>query len=245
MTIKSNNKLIGLSVGMHDEVSEAIRAIDSFRLFHPEAEIKIWGNKEVELEQVASTLGMSALVSPRYVDKVKALLRIEGSRDHLIAADILREYLEFALSLYTQMESEFVVFMHPDHLLLRKFEDFRLKSDLEIHKVNRYSDRQRNAWFEATGKELELKSYGLAGYFRRESLVSALEFLLDPKRVDLKLLMSRDLDFIFEDLIIPCAFDYLGFQIKDQNLTRELRRRRRLRSFFILPVLLHQVSRLP
>jgi hypothetical protein len=245
MSINNDKKSLGLSIGMHDEVFEAIRAIDSFRVRHPKSEIKIWGNKEAELEQVGSTLGMLVLPSPLYADKVMGLLRTKDLRDDAAAAAILREYLKFALSLYSQMNSEFVVFMHPDHLVLKRFRGFRLKHDLEIHKVNKYSDRQRNAWFEATGKDLELKSYGLAGYFRRESLVSALEFLLNPKRIDLELLMSRDLDFIFEDLIIPCAFDYLGFRIKDQNLTRELRRRRRLRSFFIRPVLLHQVSRLP
>ena len=245
MSIDSNTRTIGLSISMHNEVQETKRAVESFLKFHPKSEVKLWGNEKSELSLVGSTLGIPVIDSPQYVNKLMSLLHSDGDKDCIVAADILREFLTCALGVYSQMNSEFVMYMHPDHLVVGSLRSARLKHDLEIHKVNKYSDRQRNAWFEATGKDLELKSYGLAGYFRRESLVSALECLLDPKRIDLELLMSRDLDFIFEDLIIPCAFDYLGFQIKDQNLTRELRRRRRLKSFFIRPVLLHQVSRLP
>ncbi len=127
--------------------------------------------------------------------------------------------------------------------MVRELKKSKLKFDLEIHKVNRYSERQLEAWEKATGKRLALDSYGLAGYFRRESLIEALNFLLDPEEINLELLMAKDLDFIFEDLIIPCAFDALGFKIKDQNINQEIRRRRRFTSLFSRPVLLHQVER--
>lgn len=239
-----NKKSVGLSIGMHNEVQEATRAIKSFLKYHPNSEIKLWGNREAELRQVGQILGIEVLDSPPYVTKLMQFLHSEGEKNCETAAEILREFLSFSLNIYSQMNSEYVVYMHPDHLVVSRFKEYRLKYDLEIHKVNRYSKKQQKAWFEATGKDLRLKSYGLAGYFRRESLISALEFLLNYERVNLGLLMSRDLDFIFEDLIIPCAFDHLGFKIRDQNLTREMRRKLRLRSIFIRTILLHQVPKL-
>jgi hypothetical protein len=204
----------------------------------------LWGNSQNELLEVGLKLGLEVKESPKYVERLMSLLHSKDAKGPLEAAEILREFLRCALEVYSSMSTEFVVYMHPDHLVVKSFSKSKLKYDLEIHKVNRYSKLQTEAWKEVTGKQLTLKSYGLAGYFRRESLVEALKFLLNPEKVNLELLMSKDLNFIFEDLIIPCAFDYLGYKIKDQSITREMRRRRRIRSFWFRPVLLHQVARI-
>ena len=243
MTNSLASAKLGLSISMHTEELEAIRAIKSFLNYHPDSEIKLWGNSDVELEKVGAALGLQVKKSPKYVDKLMALLQSKEEKSPEIAAEILREFLRCALEVYTSMTVEFVVYMHPDHLMVRELKRSKLKFDLEIHKVNPYSERQLEAWEKATGKRLRLDSYGLAGYFRRKSLIEALDFLLDPEKINLELLMANDLDFIFEDLIIPCAFDALGFKIRDQNITQEIRRRRRLSSFFARPVLLHQVAR--
>ncbi len=234
----------GLSLSMHNEAPEAIRAISSFLKFHPTSEIRIWGNEPQELNQVGMKFGIPVINSPQYVNKLTTLLHSQDSREPEKAAEILREFLRTIHFVYSGMKCEYVVYMHPDHLVVRKFKISRLKYDLEIHKVNRYSLNQKEAWREVTGKNLKLKSYGLAGYFRREALVTAIEFLLDEKTVQLDLLMSKDLDFIFEDLIIPCAFDYLGFTIKDQGFTREIRRKKRIRLLFRRPIMFHQVEKL-
>lgn len=244
MKQKSLVKSLGLSISMHDETLEAIRAIESFLKFHPDSEVKLWGNREAELKEVGSSFGLIVTSSPQYVNKLMQLLHSKTEKSPAEAAEILREFLQCALQIYSEMNCDYVVYLHPDHLVVRKFRKSHLKHDLELHKVNKYSSKQKEAWFSITGRPLSLNSYGLAGYFRRSSLIAAINLLLNKELINLELLMESDLDFIFEDLIIPCAFDYLGFEVKDQNLTQEIRRRKRLSSYFRSPVLLHQVERI-
>ena len=244
MSQKNSAKTLGLSISMHNEVLEATRAIESFLKFHPSSEVKLWGNKESELKEVGSKFGLNVTRSPQYVNKLLQLLHSETEKASVEAAEILREFLQCALQIYSEMSCEYVVYMHPDHLVVKQFRKSHLKYDLELHKVNKYSNKQKEAWLRVTGRPLSLNSYGLAGYFRRSSLISAINLLLNKKLVNLEMLMESDPDFIFEDLVIPCAFDYLGFEIKDQNLTQEIRRRKRFSSYFRSPVLLHQVERI-
>ena len=235
---------IGLSISMHNEIRETLRAIKSFQKFHPESEIRIWGNEPEDLKTVGQYLDLPTKNSPQYVNKLMGVLHSPGNNDGEKGAEILREFLYCALEVYNGMKCEYVVYLHPDHLVVGQFSDKLLKNDLEIHKVNRYTKSQQLAWLSVTGKPLALRSYGLAGYFRRESLISALEFLLDDDKVKLDELLGLDINFIFEDLIIPCAFDYLGYSVVDQNLTTEIRRRKRVRSFIVKPILIHQMSKI-
>jgi len=235
---------IGLSISMHNEIKETLRAVESFRKFHPETEIRIWGNEPEDLRIVGKSLDLPVIDSPQYVNQLMQVLHSPKGRDVKEGARILQEFLVCALEVYKSMKCEYVVYLHPDHLVVGRFPDKKLKNDLEIHKVNRYSQNQQAAWQSATGKPLKLGAYGLAGYFRRESLIAAIEFLLDDDKIKLDELLALDIDFIFEDLIIPCAFDYLGYSIYDQNLTMEIRRRKRMRNFIFKPILIHQMPKI-
>ena len=241
---KSVNPEVGLSISMHDETDETIRAVESFLKFHPDAEVKIWGNEKISLQNVGDYFNLETKDSPQYVNKLMKLLHSSHPNDGEQGAKILREFLVCAYEVYESMRSEFVIYLHPDHLMVDTYKRNILKHDLEIHKVNRYTKVQREAWKNATGKPLKLKSYGLAGYFRRESLMTSLEFLLNEERIELDKLLNIDIDFIFEDLIIPCAFDYLDFSIRDQNLTMELRRKHRMRNLLKKPILIHQMPKI-
>lgn len=235
---------IGLSISMHNEIEETMRAVESFQKFHPKTQIRIWGNEPKDLRIVGKKLNLPVIDSPQYVNQLMQVLHSPNGRDVKEGAKILREFLVCALEVYKSMKCEYVVYLHPDHLVVGQFSDKKLKNDLEIHKVNRYTQNQRAAWKSATGKPLRLRAYGLAGYFRRASLVSAIELLLDDDKVKLDELLALDLNFIFEDLIIPCAFDYLDYSICDQNLTMEIRRRKRMRNFIIKPILFHQMPKI-
>jgi len=191
---------IGLSISMHNENMETIRAIKSFQKFHPNSEISLWGNERANLLEVGEHLGLDTKDSPQYVNKLMNLLHSPTPYNSKEGAKILREFLFCALDVYKSMNCEYVLYLHPDHLVINKFHQKILKNDLEIHKVNRYSPIQREAWKNTTGKKLKLKSYGLAGYFRRDSLISSLEFLLNENRINLDELLSQDINFIFEDL---------------------------------------------
>ena len=240
-----NNKdiSIGLSIHMHDEVQEAIRAVDSFLKYHPGCEVSIWGNEPQELSIVGTHFSLTTKESPQYVNELLKILRHEGYYDSRKAAKILREFLLCAKDVYQSMQSEYVVFLHPDHLVVKSFTSRLLKGDLEISKVNKYTANQKNAWLSVTDKPLKLKAYGLAGYYRRESLLTVINLLLDDSTIDLNKLLALDVNFISEDLIIPCAFDYLDYEVVEQDITLELKRRMTLGKYLKKHVLLHQVPK--
>lgn len=238
------NLSIGLSIHMHDEIQEAIRAINSFLKYHPSCEVSIWGNEPPELRIVGAHFNKSTIDSPQYVNDLLKILRHEGNYDSIKACNILKEFLFCAKGVYQSMSSEYVIFLHPDHLVVRPFTSRLLKGDLEISKVNKYTKNQKDAWLSVTGKPLKIKAYGLAGYYHRESLLAAINLLLDDSIIDLKKLLEADVNFICEDLIIPCAFDYLGYEIVGQNITLELKRRKSLRKYLNKHVLLHQLPKI-
>jgi len=237
------SRTIGLSLGMHNETKEAIRAIESFKRFYPDGEIKLWGNQPNELAQVSLYFNMSGEDSPNYMNKLFAIIKAQQKPKGDEAAEVIREFLNSCRKIYESMKSEYVIYMHPDHLMIRRLNTNKLKFDLEMFKVNKYTPQQKVAWKAVSGKELTLDSYGLAGYYRREPLVQVLNFLTNESEFSLNKLLELNNDFIFEDLIIPCGFDLLGYRIGDQSLTRELRRRRRISQYFVKPTLLHQMPR--
>ena len=237
-------KSVGLSISMHTEIHEAIRAIESFKNFYPTSEVKLWGNQPDQLREVSKYLNINGLDSPNYVDKLMKLLHSKEGIDFIRGAEIIREFLEFAQSIYKSMESEYVIYFHPDHKMIRKYKDHLFNAKLEITKVNYFTENQKHAWKIVTGKDLKLEAYGLAGYFHRESLIEVISFLLERSLCNLENLLNMDIDFIFEDLLIPCGFDFLNLSIKDQGLTKELRRRSTLRQIIKRPYLLHQLERI-
>lgn len=229
---------------MHDEVFDCIGAIESFRKFIPDGQIKLTGNSELHVQNVAQYTGLSYSISPRYFDQISRIrtLPIEEQRKESI--DALTQLFKFFLKATQELPKSKVFYMHPDHRFLRKPKQSEMKFAAELTLSNPISKDIRIKWQNALGKKLSLRHYGIPTYFDRDVLVSTLEFLTENNSEVMKKLIHESEIFIYDDLLLAAAIAHRGYEVKFKGLTREIRRRRILRYILKKPLLVHQIERI-
>lgn len=233
-----------LVINMHDEVFDCIGAIESFRKFIPDGQIRLTGNSELHVQKVAEYTGLSYSVSPRYFDQISRIRALPIQEQRKESIDALTQLFKFFLKVTQELPESKVFYMHPDHRLLRKPKQSEMKFAAELTHSNPISKEMRIKWQDALGKELGLKHYGIPTYFDRDVLVSTLEFLTENNSEVMKKLIHESEVFIYDDLLLSAAIAHCGYEVKFKGLTRELRRRRILRHILKKPLLVHQIERI-
>ena len=242
------HKSLGLDVGalllVHDEVDEAVRCFNSFRQFYDENKITVLCNIKENKEWLRVKTGKHIGDWPDYVTKLISLDGGPREQQVELRMEFYREYLTSIYDAYRKIDANYVLFLHPDHMIIRPFKSVEVRAEIEYTPVNLYGEVTDEALRKVLGFKRTISGYGLPSYYRKTSLIHALEFMLEDSSKTLRDLVGVDYKFNYGDYAIPLIFNYLGFTSNDKNLLRELSRRRKLVHYFKKPVLLHKVPKI-
>lgn len=238
------NKDVGALLLVHDELNEAVRCYNSFTKFYDSNKITILCNIKENKNYLQNKTKKNIGDWPDYVTKLISLNSGPREQQVDLRMELYREYLTSIHKAYVEINSKYLMFLHPDHILLRSFKSKELNAQIEFSPVNSYDKETDKALHEVLGFSRTIKGYGLPSYYEKTSLISALEFMLADSSKIIRALIEIDYKFNYGDYAIPLIFDYLGSTSADKNLLREVSRRRKLIHFFKKPVLLHQVPRI-
>jgi len=235
---------VGALLLVHDELDEAVRCYQSFTRFYNSDQITILCNIKENKNYLHEKTGKIIADWPDYVTKLISLS--SGPREQQVdmRMEFYREYLTTIYTSCKEIDSDYLMFLHPDHILVRQFKSNELNTEIEFSPVNIYSEDTDKALLKVLGFTRTIKGYGLPSYYEKASLLNALEFMLSDSSKILRALIEIDYKFNYGDYAIPLIFDYLGSISDDKNLLRELARRRKLIHYFKKPVLLHKVPRI-
>jgi hypothetical protein len=238
----------GLNIGalllVHDEVDEAVRCFNSFTQFYDASKITILCNIKENKEYLRVKTGQIIGDWPDYVTKLISLNSGPREQQVELRMDFYREYLTSIYDAYKNIDANYLMFLHPDHKIIRPFKTNEVLAEIEYSPVNFYDEETDDALRKVLGFERTISGYGLPSYYQKTSLIKALEFMLDDSSKTLRALVAIDFKFNYGDYAIPLIFNYLGSTSDDKNLLRELSRRRRFVHFFKNPVLHHKVPKI-
>ena len=242
------HKPLSLDVGalllVHDEVEEAIRCFNSFKQFYDENKIIVLCNIRENKEYLRIKTGKIIGDWPDYVTNLISM--DDGPREQQVELrmEFYREYLTSIYNAYRKIDANYLLPLHPDHLIIRQFKSFEVRAEIEYTPVNFYGEITDEALRKVLGFRRTISGYGLPSYYRKTSLIYALEFMLEDSGKTLRNLISIDYKFNYGDYAIPLIFDYLGLTSNDRNLLRELSKRKKLVHYIKKPVLLHKVPKI-
>lgn len=226
---------------MHDEFDSAKTCALSFIECYGVENLLIMGNVPEISSRLALELGAKHQIYPSYIDRLRVL---EADQDQAqvnvrvnVISDLLLAYRRGALN----FETDYIVFLHPDHRVLRPIMPCKIKSDIDYYPVNAYDSIAVSAIKDVLGHSLSIDGYGLPTFMNRSSLLECLDLLLDREPTLLSLLMNMDSRFVYDDFLLPIIFEFLGFNFSDRAIMHEMKRRRRIKHYFVRPLLLHQV----
>jgi hypothetical protein len=226
---------------MHDEFALAKECALSFGRNYGFENLLVMGNIPEVSGRLADELYVKHDVWPLYIDRLRAFEANHENKLITLRVNLIRDLLLSWRRCALSLDTDFLMFLHPDHRVLRRIPESRLRSDIDFYQVNKYDAESKKTIEIVLDHSISLSGYGLPTFIRRSSLLRCLELLLDHRPDILVSLMELDARFVYDDFLLPTIFDFLGFEISDSALMFEVNRRRRLRHLFRKPPLLHQV----
>ncbi len=218
---------LGALLHVHDEVASAHLAIESYLRYYSLEDLVIAGNVPEHLTAVCLRYGKAGLPTGPYMDRLIALSAAglaDAPMEQLVG--VITDQLHDLIKLYQATSTDFVMPIHPDHRIDRAIPPRLLRYDYEMSPANKMG-RELQAAIQHQHPDVRFRPvWGNPTYVRREVMLQVVDFLLTDKRL-LKSLINIDRRFIYDDLLIGTAVQLLGYQVHDQRMTREVRRRRR------------------
>jgi hypothetical protein len=240
----SANQSIGAMLLVHDELDEAVRCYNSFKEFYDLEKIIILCNISRNKDYLHKTTKKEIGDWPDYVTKLISLNSGPREEQVNLRMEFYREYLNSIYETYRKIDSEFLMFLHPDHMIIRPFKTFELNADIEFSPINFYDKTTDEALMKVLSFKRRIKGYGLPSYYSKSGLIKTLDFMLKDSSKILRALIEIDYKFNYGDYAIPLIFDYLGLKVENKNLLRELSGRKKLIHVFKKPVLFHKVPKI-
>jgi hypothetical protein len=235
------NKLsVGAIFFMHNEENAAIKAIDSFLKFYDKSDLILLGNLEESRLKVARHFEMKSYQSQPYIGPLHE--HEKKSRENWkkgVSIDLVGIQLQNIYSGLIKLETKYALYLHPDHLLIKKIK-FKDYADLESNTPNKYESKLIENLSKKYSKVSELEGYGHPGMLNRDAFLKCYEFFKNNLDVFDEIEAISENLIAYDDFLLPILFKLCGYSVSDNNLTREVRRQRQFKNF--RSPLLHQVS---
>lgn len=229
-----------LVLTMHNEVEQAIRCILSYFEKFKNFNVILNGDLDLERETVARYFNIASHRSPSTVSKLHLIERRNFDVPKHEIADITINLFKSIFQSCKLIDTEFVIFLHPDHFIRRNFSKKIGKYSMEIARTNPYPQNYLDQFEVITKTKVSLKYYGLASYFNREALLAVLEYLEFENYKLIHSLVEINNRFVYDDSLMPLLFEYMGFKVGYQNITFEAGRKHRISHYFRPHELMHQ-----
>lgn len=236
--MKKNVK-IGAFLIMHNEVHAAIRTAKSYLNIYPDGDLKILGNLPETHPLVGQALGLPTYPSIPYIGPLHELEKFpRDDWSPITTVDIVEMQLENIALGMSQTDSDFMLYLHPDHFLRKPIKTRKLP-DLEMNLVNKYQDKHRIKMSEINRTLSRLKKYGIPSVIKVDAFFECYEFFKANKVLFLKVSSATNNLIAYDDYLLPILFTLCGKSISNHHITREVLRRPSVRDYFA--PLLHQV----
>jgi hypothetical protein len=235
-----NNTSIGAIFFMHNEETAAIRAIGSYVNFYGKSNFVLMGNVQESLLKVSEYFGLDSYKSEPYIGplhELEKLPRLEWGKGKSL--ELVGIQLDNIYNGITRINTNFALYLHPDHLLKRKIKPANY-ADLESNTPNMYSKDFIDTLAKLYPDTANLKGYGHPGMINRIAFIQCYEYFKNNQDKFLEIeILSENLT-AYDDFLLPILFRICGFRVYDSNITREVKRRRTL--WNLKSPLLHQVN---
>jgi len=211
-------------LNIYREEIQAEGTIKTFQKYYPNSKLIISGSEKNSVACLAEKYSLASIITKQYINP---LHEIEAKKFQVSVHDLyecINKQISNLYSLFQPIKTEFILYLHPDHRVVKKFDFKNAKYDLEILKSNRINQSVLNVATDMLPKSKLIKKYGVWGYFRTDAIIQTLSYILDNENL-LKSLLSKNELFIYDDILIPILMNVLGFKIGSQNFTWELNRR--------------------
>lgn len=232
---------IGAIVHFNTEIKSALNAAKSFETVYPKGQLILQSSNSISVERVKEVFKYEIVECFPYVSD---LIKIQKKNFKFSLSErvkCLENHLINVKTALNKIDTKYVIWLHPDHKIIKNIPENKLDLDLEYTIRNKYSKNTLYDFEKVTSFSSNLKGYGIPSYHKRESFLSVINYLLQSESEILYQLISISNDFICDDVLVPLAHEMLGFKIGDRKLTRELRRR--FGKFTTpFPSILHQID---
>jgi len=216
---------VGAVVHFNSEVDGALKAGSSFSRIYGEENLIFQTNNPQSFDLLQRPHKKQVLLARPYKGPLIEILNnpelfhVTQKTDCLINHFMnIKDSLEF-------LKTEFVLWFHPDHELVREIPRSKLDLDLEQNIRNRYSQDTRNFFEEVTKHRVTMKGYGIPSYHRRTALLRVVDFLIESRESIVAPLIEKSDIFVNDDVIMPLTHELLNLKIGNRRLTRELLRK--------------------
>jgi len=230
----------GLLITMHNEITGAIKCVESYKK-HFNDNIKIIGNDAIALGKVSDYFNLKSKFSHNIIRRMheaeRSFYKVEFEQLSSIIIDLLESYYNHC----SEIKAQFIISLHPDHLIYRSYEHLVGRYDLEINYINKYSSEFKHDFSSATGFNFGLTNFGLPSYMNRDKLLQTIEFVRRNNYSLLNKLVAKNPKFIYEDSLLPILFEYQGLKVGSQSISYEMGRKQQSIIRYYRFYLLHQV----
>jgi hypothetical protein len=216
---------VGAVVHFNSEVDGALKAGLSFSRIYGEENLIFQTNNPHSFEVLQRSHSKQVLFARPYKGPLQQILKNSESFNLAQKTECLinhfmniKESLEF-------LKTEFVLWFHPDHELVREIPGSKLDLDLEQNIRNRYSSQTKSYFEEVTNHRVTMNGYGIPSYHRRLALLSVVDYLIEGRETIVSPLIEKSDIFVNDDVIMPLTHELLNLTIGNRRLTRELLRK--------------------
>lgn len=230
---------IGAFLIMHNEIDAAIKTANSYLDVYPTGELRILGNLPDKHPKVGMALGLPSYSSVPYIGPLHELEK-NPHETWLpeVAVDLVGIQLQNIMLGMSNIDSDFMLYLHPDHFLRKPIRTKNLP-DLEMTLPNQYQFKHIKRMSEIDPTLSGLKRYGIPGLMKVDSYIECFAFFKANRELFIKLSSATDNLIAYDDYLLPILYTLCAKSLANHHITREVLRRPSVRDYFA--PLLHQV----
>jgi hypothetical protein len=216
---------IGAVVHFNSEVEGALQAGSSFSKIYGEENLIFQTNNLQSFDYLQGSHNKEVLFARPYKGPLQEILKNSESFQLNQKTECLINHFMNIKDSLEFLKTEFVLWFHPDHKLVRAIPASKLDLDLEQNVRNKYSNATKYYFEEVTKHSVNMKGYGIPSYHRRVALLRVVDFLIENRETIVTPLIEKSDIFVNDDVIMPLTHELLNLTIGNRRLTRELLRK--------------------
>ena len=224
---------------MHNEVTSAIRAACSYLKVYPNGELRILGNVPEMHPLVGEALNLKTYSSRPYIGPLHELEKLNHNDwSPETAIEIVEIQLQNIALGMSNVDSDFMLNMHPDHFLRKQIKVKKLPN-LELTYPNKYSENHKRAMAKIDKRLSQLNRYGIPSVMEVDSFFECFDYFKAEKDLFLEISNASGNLIAYDDYLFPILYMLCNKKLGNHHVTREVLRRPSIWNF--RAPLLHQL----
>jgi hypothetical protein len=215
---------VGAVLFMRKEGEQAVRAGRSYLKHYAAGTIVLNGDDPFSAMVAADRLEMPYLTGPSYVDRLHELERMPGTVwTGKLCFEVVSIYFDRLLASLRTLSTEYVLILHPDHRVRRKFV-IPEGLDFDFNTTNPLGEDVLRWMSRHCDRPFPFEGYGLSSICRRSAVITALEYFYTHEQQIQDLGDVEPLVRYGDDFLLPLLVHLSGGRVSCSNLTTECNR---------------------